>query len=141
MMLQELNIDMLSVMCEYLSINDIKRVMHTCKLTNTQVGLVLTNIRYLQICGDYFREIIFVKIPFNSPLYFKKTLRICKHSFCTGFVRFFNFPEEEFRYRYEYFSRKITKSTGTKTFVNFPITINSYVRITDNKTVIRLAII
>lgn len=139
-MLEELNINVLSIVCEWLSIYDIKRAMQISKIVNEQVGSVLKKTRYLQICGDYFHEKIFTRVPFESPLYFTKKLSIPKHSFCTGFVRFFNFPEEEFRYRYEFFSRKRTPSTNTRTYTSYPITINSFVSITDNKTVVRLAI-
>lgn len=146
-MMEKLPLTVLYTISKHLPIYKINKLICTNRTLNTQFIEILQKTRYLQINGDFFHDKIFIRLPEkHKPFFFTKILNISRYSFCTGFVKFYNFTEPEFKYRYEFHNHMIEKNQkGThmfnaKTFLEYPLQINSLVIKMKNKVTIKIKI-
>ena len=153
LMMERLPQHVLLNLCENVSVYQIKKLACVNHTLNTQITEILQKIRYLSVNGDHFHDKIFFKPPKeNTPIFFTKILKISKYQFCTGYVRFYNFHEPEFKYRYEFHNHQTEKigrhswpkqkgvAVNSKTFLEYPLTINSLVIKKTNVVVVKLKI-
>ena len=146
-------IDILSIktnqkICDYCCVNTIKKIGLVNKYLCQQIREILSTVPYLQINGDFFYGSKYYKIlPVQKCIWFNKTLNISKYQFCTGYIRFYNFYDPEFKYRYDFFTLQTNKLQAKerskwrfKQFKNTPWKIWSRVQKTANETHISIKI-